>query len=118
MKNLKTILYTAICIAFIGIQNATAQTEGGQQHITIQVFEPIIGAVPEMLVIDNNGEITSTELNKVNLRKYKETFGENALIIHKEINKWTKNGYEILTYDKEPPSGGDYFITNIILVKD
>lgn len=54
-----------------------------------------------MFVIDNNGKIISSELEKVSLRNYSETSGKNTITVHNEIKKWTEIGYKILTYDKE-----------------
>ena len=117
MKKIKKIvLAIAFTLSFFCFSSVYAQTDI-QKYITIQVFEST-GSNSEMIVVDNNSEVTIIKLEKINFSKYGETFGKNIVKINREINKWTENGYKILTYDKVPASTGNFAITNIILVKD
>jgi hypothetical protein len=116
MKKLKIVLLVIFTVGLHGFNSVNAQAESsGQQFVTVEVFEPFMGANPEMIVIDSKGKMTSTELEKVSLKKYSETFGKNTVTVHHEITKWTEKGYKLLTYDKE---AGDYILTTIVLIKD
>lgn len=117
MKKIKLILILLSAISLFGVNSVNAQADNEQQFVIIEVIESVIGLAvkPEMFVIDNNGKIISSELEKVSLRNYSETSGKNTITVHNEIKKWTEIGYKILTYDKET---GDYLLTTIVLVKD
>src|SRR5690554_6060462 len=115
MKTIKLILIVLSTISLFGVNSVNAQADSEQQFVIIEVLEPVMAAKPEMIVIDNTGEMITTMLEKVSLRNYSETFGKNTVTVHNEIKKWTKKGYKILTYDKE---AGDYLLTTIVLVKD
>jgi len=115
MKNLNIMLIILITSLLFGSTPTFGQSNEKQQVVIIQVFEPLIGVTPGMIVVDNNGESTFYELEKVNLRNYEITFGKNLITVHSEIKKWTDKGYKLLTFDKE---SGDYHTTTIVLVKD
>lgn len=117
MKKIRLMLFVLFTIGLFGVNSIKAQTDSEQQFVTIEVIESVygVGVKPEMVVIDNNGKMISSELEKVRLSNYSGTSGNNTIIVRNEIKKWTGKGYEILTYDKE---AGDYLLTTIVLVKD
>lgn len=117
MKNFKVFLLTTICITFLGVQNVSAQSDVKQQFITIKAVERA-GVGSEMYVLDNNGEITFTELKTALKSKFHETFGENSKTIKKEIDNWLAKGYKIHTYQNQVDNDYNAIFTTIILVKD
>ncbi|HLV40731.1 MAG TPA: hypothetical protein VKY37_00500 [Brumimicrobium sp.] len=122
MKKIKLIFIVLSTISLFGVDSVNAQADSEQQFVTIEVTEPTgMGPKAEMIVIDNNGKIASSELDKVILGEYIETSGKNTVAVHNEIKKWTKKGYKILTYDKEIGvyrQMHGYLLTTIVLVKD
>lgn len=118
MENKKQIWLTFILFLFLGMAPATAQ-EKTSQTVLIRAFElPAMGGgrSSRMLVTSPDGSMTSTELMELDNKTYAGA-GDNNVIIHKEIDRWKTEGFEVDELSTQT-SGTGGIITTILLSKD
>lgn len=118
MKNTKRLLLTASVFLLLGTSQGIAQ-EKTSQTVLIRAFElPALGGgrSSRMTVTSPDGTFKSTDLIEIDAKSYAGA-ADNSVIIHKEIDRWKKEGFEVDELSTQTSLSGG-IITTIILSKD
>lgn len=106
MKNIKLVLFVAV-FNVIGIGSASAQ-DSGVKTVFIRASEFLFKGSSMISVVDPEGKISTIPLN-IGIDKT----GENAFLIHQEIDKWVKQGFDV---EGVSNSSGDAMIFSIFVL--
>gem|GEM_PF-4969029 len=118
MEIKKNALLITLLFLFFGMTAATAQ-EQTSQMVMIRAFElPALGGgkSSRMTVTSPDGSMKSTDLIEIDSKSYAGA-GDNSIVIHQEIDRWRKQGFEVDGLSTQTTLYGG-MITTILLSKD
>ena len=111
MKKLKLVLVVTVTLLFLGMGSVSAQ-EQPTKTVMIRILETHAGVESGLIVTDMDGKTNTTILKK---RLTLDVLADNGIIIHKELEKWKQEGYNITHLSTS--GDGAFRHTTIILEK-